>query len=68
MSYKLTKDEWYALVIGLVLLFTLMLMPARAHAQTANANCYRTKTGITCASGQAPAGGSGITPVKRWKN
>jgi len=63
----MTRSEWYALFLGVVLLLTLILLPAPAHAVTTPV-CYRTKTGTVYCVGQTQAGGSGITPVKRWKN
>ena len=64
MSAK-TSRVWSIVLIAVVL-FVLFTPPAQAAPAPV---CYRTKAGVVCyAPGQAQTGGSGITPVKRWKN
>ncbi len=64
---KLTKHELAAGVFALVILLTLILLPMPAGAATQR-YCYRTAKGVVCVqAGQSPSGGSGITPVKRYK-
>ena len=94
----MTRNDWYAFLIGLAILLTLLLLPVPAGATQCHGDgcegvhllfvphvatgdsvirpaiaqaalvCYRTPAGVMCyPAGKAPAGGSGITPVKRFK-
>ena len=64
----MTRNDWLSGLLGFVLLLTLIFLPAQAAPQPV---CYRTKTGIVCVQpgqpGQTQTGGSGITPVKRFR-
>ncbi len=57
----MTKHDIASTALAAAFLLTLAVMPA----QTTPTNCYRTKAGVMCQQGKTPAGGSGITPVKR---
>lgn len=63
----MTKQDVWAGVFALVILLTIILLPKPAGA-AAQPYCYRTAKGVVCVqAGQSPSGGSGITPVKRYK-
>lgn len=62
----MTRNDWLSGLLGVAFLLTLIVLPAQTSTP---APCYRTKAGWVCPQqGQAQTGGSGITPVKRWKN
>ena len=63
MSAKISRV--CSMIVIAVVLFVLFTPPAQAAPAPV---CYRTAAGIVCyPPGQAPAGGSGITPVKRFR-
>jgi hypothetical protein len=60
-----TKHDLWAGVLAVAFLLTVIFLPVQAQPTP---TCYQTRTGVVCyPAGQAPAGGSGITPVKRFK-
>ena len=62
----MTRHDWLSGLLGLMFLLTLIVLPAQTAPPPAP--CYRTKAGWVCPQrGQVQTGGSGITPVKRFK-
>ena len=62
----MTRNDWLSGLLGFVLLLTLIFLPARTAPPPTP--CYRTKAGWVCPQpGQTQTGGSGITPVKRFR-
>lgn len=59
----MTRNDWLSGLLGLAFLLTLVFMPVQAPQP----QCYRNRAGVVVCAGQQPAGGSGITPVKRFR-